>query len=354
MKPSDELLIELILNQDLPNLEQYFAKNPTELALSSYAGDSWLHRASAFNRPEVIKLLIGLGLDVTHKADRSGDSSLSTAIACGSIEAVEVLLENGASPVDQDLVLAVASGSFKLVKMIFGAGASPLVRSGKPPRNAYEQATRLGNVEMQRLLAPKDASFDLFAYLISQYGEVVETDLPQLPLNAPFAVKCFEKDGFRIVGTYGLSMHPQPQLPYRCELAMRVPKCWPNTKELGAEPLWPFEYLLDVAASSLQTTLLQTFDTVGNGEPPQPLAPGVPFCGAMIVPENYEAMPHDANGNPIKLFSLQPLFKEELALARKNIKTFVAKMDRSGFVPTSLMNFQRKNVGKGLFWFLAS
>lgn len=352
MKANKHLYLARLI--DVEDLIAMHEMIQTEEGILKWPGlvGSWLHYAAQNGKIAAMQLLVDAGMPVdTMDSDGRCSFPLESAVSENQIESVRWLLSRGANPNRGALVAAVTADARAIIELLLASGADPNMRTGNPSRSAYEQAVRLGNIEMQSLLAPKDPGFDLLHYLTNQYGDLVSIDLPKLPLNAPFSVKCFENNKARIITTFGLSFYDQPALPYRCELAIRVPKTWPAARLLGPDLFWPYEYLLDVAASSLQAPILQIFHTVGNGEPPQPLGIEVLFYGAMIVPENYEAMPHDALGNPVKLFSLQPLFKEELALARKNMEKFVVKMDRSGFDPKSLMNLNRKNVGTSLFGF---
>jgi len=316
-----------------------------ELVLGTEFIPSELHEAASAGNLVALKALILAGFDINLTYGDHAQTPLCFAAYnndLGCLDSVKWLLRNGATP-GLTLTSAVVGGSEEIIKLLLAAGADPMQRTGTPPRNAYEQALQIGRSDLAALVAPKNSDFDLIQYLTTKFGCASNKQPHELPQVIPFALKQFDGPTCVAICTVGLSAHDMG-LPYRSELMVRLPLAWPNTNAIGLDVQWPVEFLLDIAASALQSPILQTFHAIGNGEPPQPLSADVGFSGVLLVPENDEDAPFDGTGNPVRIFSLMPIYAEEIALAKRSIAKLADALDKAGMASNAIIGTQRKNV----------
>lgn len=350
MSTADEMqqFYSALKNGEVEEIKRLVSASP-ELVVSGLFSGSALHFAASEGNLISLKALIEVGQDINHPIGDFGTTPLCRAANGESdnpIEVIQWMLAHGADPkLGGVLVSAVTGGSKEVVELLLAAGADPTTRTGNPPRNAYEQALRLGKTELAALLAQKNKDFNITTYLSSQFGELYNSEPREIPFNAPFTLRQFIGPDSVVVCTVGLSAYDSG-LPYRCELMVRLPLNWPDTDAIGQDVQWPVDFLLDIALTALKAPILQTFHTIGNGEPPQRLSKDVLFCGVVLVPENYEDMPFDGNGNVIKVFSLQPIYAEEIALAKAGIEKLVKAFDKAGLSPKSTIGKTRTNLAK--------
>lgn len=124
-----------------------------------------------------------------------------------------------------------------------------------------------------------------------------------------------------------LEVAPTPQRPWRAvctvgtgsnvEFLIGMPADMPVTDEIGF-PGWPVQVLLDLAAHSHQRDV-GPGHTMARADPPEPLAPGVPFVGALAyhpVRVDPEACVVRVGRRDVHLLAVFPLHPAELALAR--------------------------------------
>ena len=122
--------------------------NTAFVNLQNQAGSTALHEAAQFGDVTLIKLFLAYNADINAQ-DNGGKSPLSMAILSSRIEATQLLLLSGSSPVQQDVYgitplheaismvqnIYDKSVQLKIVKMIRQAGGNPMARDsqGKTP-----------------------------------------------------------------------------------------------------------------------------------------------------------------------------------------------------------------------------
>lgn len=107
------------------------------------------------------------------------------------------------------------------------------------------------------------------------------------------------------------------------ELMLTLPGDWPRGGSAFGRPdaLWPVVLLTELARLPHQCgTWLWAGHTVANEDPPEPYAPGLPFCACLLLeadeaPEAFREL-SVRRGKTIRFLSVVPLMAEELAFAR--------------------------------------
>ncbi len=188
-------------------------------------------------------------------------------------------------------------------------------------------------------VGPTDATaVDAVVALVARHlgaADHVFRDLESEPIPIDVhVVRPADADDAWTLFTTGMSDRPMQvpdgvDAPRSVELMVRLPATWPVLGELRpGEPAprevavearwhWPVRWLKHLARlpHTLQTWLGDGH-TIPNGDPPQAVAPGVPFVGFVIgapasLPEDDDvARPGD--GNAIHLFAIYPLHPDEL------------------------------------------
>jgi ankyrin repeat protein len=107
--------------------------DPADLSSAGPDGRPWLVAAAATGHGEIVRALLGKGLD-PNAADGEGRTALFTAAEAGDARLVAALIEAGADPgraaADRrtPLMAAAASGEFECVERLLAAGADPRAR----------------------------------------------------------------------------------------------------------------------------------------------------------------------------------------------------------------------------------
>jgi hypothetical protein len=107
--------------------------------------------------------------------------------------------------------------------------------------------------------------------------------------------------------------------PLYAELMLQLPTTWQLSKEAFADEhwYWPVGWLKQLARLPHEyATWLDWGHTIPNGDPPKPLAPGVPFVGFIIGPPTSldEAQANViANGRSVAIFAIYPLHADEMS-----------------------------------------
>jgi hypothetical protein len=133
---------------------------------------------------------------------------------------------------------------------------------------------------------------------------------------------------FHTIATAGMSSRamrvPDTGKSHRfAELVLFLPAEWPVlAMDEDSACTWPLQELTYLARlPHTHGTWLSAAHTVTNGEPPEPYAPGVGFCGAVLarprmLPEGFGAM-QTPDGRRVPFLSVIPLYDDELALVRR-------------------------------------
>lgn len=133
---------------------------------------------------------------------------------------------------------------------------------------------------------------------------------------------------FHTIVTCGMSQQPMPapEEAADCryaELLIRLPASWRLDPSGMNDPnsLWPMEELAHLARMPhWYDTWLWAGHTVTNGEPPVPFCPSTQFSGSILMPPawtrpEFETVQVDLRRR-VQFFSVLPLYREELLLAR--------------------------------------
>lgn len=336
------LIDALITARKLDKLREALDAHPH--LLRAWKSASWMTRAAHTGRIDLLEELHRRGLGVD---DTGSDGLPPLWAAVAHPEVVAWLLDRGADARHPAVLVSAASrGDLDTVRRLVAAGGDRHATFGDPPRTAYEQAVRMGRpAEIVDALRPPGPGFDVAAWLAARLGPGVAYDRPVRFGGARVDLALHAVEGAVVCVTHGLSAHALPGLPYRAEVSIRLPVGYPRTAELGARPEWPAEWLASVVEASASRPVLRPLDTVGNGEPPRPLAPDAPFVGALVLDEEHDGSLPD--GTAVKLLSLLPLWPDELALARRDPMALVRAFAEAGVEDDPVVCNRRRSVLAG-------
>lgn len=119
-------------------------------------------RAEAFiktvleDQAEPILELLKKGADV-NQITGTGQTILCAASMLGKVNAVKVLMDQGAQLLDSCVVSAVANGHAEVVAMFLDRGKSPNLRTGEAQDTLLHLAVRSGYVDVTELLVRRGA-----------------------------------------------------------------------------------------------------------------------------------------------------------------------------------------------------
>jgi ankyrin repeat protein len=133
-----------------------------------YFGESLLHKAATYDYPDVLMVLVELGLDVNTPKEQYPWGALSDAVLNGYVASARRLLELGANTVHQHRGLtfscgtlyAVDSGNFEMVKLLVDHAAPVDTLYDDPPRGLLTAAIENGHKEIADYLRSKGALTD--------------------------------------------------------------------------------------------------------------------------------------------------------------------------------------------------
>lgn len=116
-----------IIEGDLEQVTALLDSDPVRFEFSSPVFGSWLHVAAAAGRADIVRYLLRQGMDVNRCGGTFGSSALNEAVLAGRIEMVELLLEHGAvvdlaDPVGSPLYSAIGCGCVDAVKVLLNSG----------------------------------------------------------------------------------------------------------------------------------------------------------------------------------------------------------------------------------------
>ena len=154
--------------------------------------------------------------------------------------------------------------------------------------------------------------------------------------------------------TSGMSEQPMTvpdgaDSPRFTELMICLPPDWPLEMDdfRDERNYWPIRLLKVLARLPHEfRTWLGMSHSVPNGEPPQPYAPNVRFCCAILVPpltcsDSFRTLQFEAD-EPIHFYAALPLFPEELdCKLRQGMDKLIDRLDKARV--TELLNLRRKN-----------
>lgn len=353
---------------------------------------SLLHVAASYGQTALCKDLHALGCDI-NAVQRAGTlfrSPLINAVGKGHLETARWLLEQGAR-VDNDryLISAICNtdNSLAMLELLveFGADIHQVFQNEMigEPMNALSAAIdrdkqdcidylrSLGAV-MPNKTPPKSSSKphspssnkrvsstaeEVVAYFQDHFGPVSKRSLIEIvPDDLPVTIHHIPATPDRqhiTLFTTGLSSRPMKtpqgseQFRY-AELFIQLPAKWPFTKESLGDPNtgWPIDWLRKTAKYPHQhrTWLGGPLTVIDNEDPPQRLAPKVPFTCLMLLAEHrFESQVSPTKGETIQLFRMVPLYTEERNLEHRDGPAALMRAFDAANVPF-VVDLKRKNV----------
>ena len=328
----------LLGKEDLPLLRRMLDEHPDWLR--DWTRISWMAKAAYKGDIEVLEELLSRGLGVNDMGT-DGETPLENAVERPDV--IDWLLAHGADASIPDVMNAAAAhASAETIQKLLDAGGVLTGTAGRPPKTPYERARDLGRVEVLHLLRPPGQSFDRLTWLESYIGPT--RPAPELvPLGFPVELRIAESRRCTVCCTIGLSAMELPGLDRRVEVFVRLPRGYPNTKALGVDPMWPVEWMLSCVQAAMERPVLRHLDTIGYGDPPQPLSPDVPYVGSIAVEEfDEEVAQYDDDGNMLVLLSLLPLHPEELRTAQGDPLDLIRAFVRTGLEEEPVIRAHRK------------
>jgi hypothetical protein len=329
-------------------------------ALNVYKGsETYLHRAARNDNLELMEYFLDAGIDVNVASRGTWGPPIMSAICYGSPRGVGFLLSHGADPNgDRALIAAINHDSLEIVKLLVEHGVdinrvfpwgedeklhfTPLswaIFSGKSDIADYLRSKGATMPPEETDPGPPTLDDQIIAYFANKLGPVQPQSQQEIvPTGLPIAIHVVPPSEGRnhiTLFTTGMSQQPMTvpvgaeRLQY-AELAINVPADWPlpglpaksralfgwlgkGTQERDpAAGLWPFHWLRTIARYSHEnnTWLGGAAVIFANGDPPQPLAPGVPFTSLLMM--NIDEVTVD--GRTVQIYQLLPLYTEERAL----------------------------------------
>lgn len=344
-------LLTAIGAADLDAVKRFLRRNPTGLqtpTMDSFK-PTWLHEAVAHGSLEIVDFLLQSGMTMT-EANAAGKNEKATkslvAIAASFHPAlVRSLLERGADPhldrpiisavnlADEDMALNVtkalveAGVDVNKVYDLYGdmeAGFTALeFAGGKPKVQAYLRS--VGAVDRPRPappasgLSPRD---EVTAYFDREFGPVDWRALTEIvaTTDPPIAVHIVHpnpKADYVTLFTNGLSGRamdvPEGGETYRfAELFLQLPADWPLALPQLARPKygWPVALLRNLGGlpHGEGTWLGLGVSSVTNGDPPEPVGPGLPFTATWLIAERSFVR---GDGETVQLYRVVPLTTPE-------------------------------------------
>jgi len=242
--------------------------------------------------------------------------------------------------------------------------------SNEPSEFSESGGPILRHTERQRELEPAlgdEANIELIATHIERHiGEPTTvfheliSDLVHVDVHIVAPTE--DRNYFTLV-TSGMSDRPMtvpPDVPElaHAELMLCLPPDWrKDDGDLKNElNYWPFRLLKFLARMPHEyETWLGQGHTIPHGDPPEPLAEGIGFIGAMLgppqlAPEEFDTL-EAGDGKVINFYAVLPLYPEEMDFKlKKSGEALFEKLAENGI--TELVDVHRKNVAKkrlGLF-----
>ena len=162
MKSLPAQIIKVIKNDDVGGLRALMASDPKQLTWHTpFAGETWLGYAASNGKLGSMALLVDLGADVNQGDHRENVKPICSAASNDQLEAVEFLLNRGATldtevSVQNPLFSAIVGRSPRIVNLLLEAGMNCSVRYNSPTMkniDAIAFALMRGEKECARAIA---------------------------------------------------------------------------------------------------------------------------------------------------------------------------------------------------------
>jgi hypothetical protein len=271
---------------------------------------------------------------------------------------------------------AAVAGHLEVVKLLVEHGAdinTPWgnTSDGKPQINALWGALTYGQMEVANYLRSKGAvlppgneeleqevgSVTLEDHIAEHFGKPRPVSQQEMvPGDPPVSVHVIPPASKRqpvTLVTTGMSDKPMTvpkgEEEYRfAELFIQLPSDWPTTPKKLSDPRygWPLDWLRRIAhyPHDNDTWLGGSATVIANGDPPAPLAEGVPFIAILLLTsDEEEERLLTSDGRVIHFYRLFPLYLEEYQLERKDGVAALIKLFQKHKISMTL-DLNRKNV----------
>jgi hypothetical protein len=341
-------------------------------------GETWLCLAAGQGDLEVARALLEAGVDLNACRQDFGECQLNNAATRGYIDMANWLLDHGAN-VDgagqgfcPPIAGASGNGDLDMVRLLIDRGADVNITYGEgKKRNALGQALLYGHEKVVALLRENGAveppavpekpestvADEIRDHFATYFGEAKKVSLQEiLSADPPISINVVdptEDRPYRTLFTTGVSDRPM-NVPeggedYRyAELILLLPDDWPLNMEALSDPAhrWPIDWMRQIAhyPHDNDTWLGGALTVIDNGDPPEPLAEGVPFTSLLLCTEDDEAGScHCRDERVVRFYYMVPLYREERDLERRQgteelLKRFVKHgLDR-------VLDLERPNV----------
>lgn len=365
----------------LPLLRWLLDAYPDSLRKPNHEGsadrrvDNLLHIACFRDQPDAARLLVErYGADPAATIVEEENCPLNNACRRGNVELVRFLLDRGAPPnstangchASYELIAAAHKGHLDVVKLLVQRGAlfnapnalgmTPLVYARMGGNSAVVEflesvgATEPGRVRDAEIPEPAGEPRSLSEFLRAADSGLVhlgDADLGEADRDWPVTLRLFGAAEGTMVATDGMSSVPLPAWegetePLSAELYAHVPAGhmdapadhWP---EDWPEQGWVAEWLVRLARYPAQAgERLERATLFANGEPPTPLAVGVPFTCWLLVcyPDKAISEWKRPYGKTLRLFHAFPLHTAERDFGRRRgVGALLRKLSKAGVSP---------------------
>jgi hypothetical protein len=242
----------------------------------------------------------------------SATDSLLEAAKSGNVDLVKFVVRHGGNldsywSGHNALMIAQAEGHYEVVDFLKSLGMRDL-RSGQKynyqlaHENTIEQYTdKCGEVSAWRLAVPGNPGYEIRR--ISMDPDLSCSN-GHLLVTIGFGDQEVEAE-MRVDGC----------VANHIELEIHLPPDWPFSPEALqlTEWNWPIESIKMIASHVMATRIVHRYCVIMNGEPPQPLGPGVRFCGWIGTSEEGEML-HVCDERFIVPFRFSPIDIDEYRL----------------------------------------
>jgi hypothetical protein len=378
----DKLIVdidEVIERDDGPQVRRLLVAHPQLLHLD-VGNKTWLHRAAQKGCLESVKALVALGLDANAPRPKTPDTSpegpVYSAVIGGHAHVVKWLLEHGANSnctvngVVRNFALssAASNGHFEIVQLLVEHGADVnaawggmnALSNARGHPEIYAYLCARGAVEPTELTAPTDSLRQMVEKHVTKHvGKPAPLSQQEIvPGDPPISIHLISPTGTRkrvTLVTTGMSdrpmIVPKGGEEYQfAELLIDLLGDWPTTPKKLSDPTysWPLDCLRRLARYPHDHNLWLggARAVVANGDPPAPIAPGVPFTAFLLLtsdqPEDRLAL---LDGRVVHFYRVFPLYTEEYRLEREQGTDALIKLFQRHKVAMTA-DPTRKNVAK--------
>lgn len=378
--PINQAIDAAIDAEDLSTVQRLLAEHAEALRVYMVS-ETWLHCAARKDNVELMKYFLDAGIDVDVPSRGTWGPPIMSAIHYGSPKGVRFLLERGANPNGNRALIGAINNddpqvSLEILKLLVEHGADinrvfPWGEDEKLHFTPLSWAAFSGKHEIAEYLRSQGATMppgqtdpgpptiddQVVAYFAGKLGPVQPQSLQEIvPTGLPIAIHVVPpSEGRNHITLFTTGMSHQPmtvpsgseQLQY-AELAVNLPADWPlpglpksrsvfGWLKKSKEPdeaairrsLWPFQWLRTIARypHDSQTWLGGAAVIFSNGEPPEPLAPGIPFTSWLLMNADHVEC---SGGQDVQFYQLVPLYTEERDLEKaEGVPELLRRLDRN-------------------------